>query len=79
MKLTEVKAILATGEVKSVDINTVIDSLDVADLADLTAKESATLQSLLTGMQRMQQDPHFAGKINNPEKVEQLVVETLAG
>lgn len=73
MDLSRIKTILANGEVRTADINAVIDSLAVDDIKHLSESETHTLEALLNGMQRLGQDLHTADFVNDHHKAGELL------
>ncbi|EOD4153139.1 hypothetical protein ACJQ3B_003769 [Vibrio cholerae] len=72
MNLSQIKTLLSKGEIKSSEVNPIVDSLTVADLNELSDLELITLKELLNSMLLLISDPNSGAYLNNQEKAKLL-------
>ncbi|EKK7179021.1 hypothetical protein R7Q48_10405 [Vibrio sp. 378] len=72
MNLSQIKTLLSKGEIKSHEVNPIIDSLTVADLGKLSDWELITLKELLNNILLLVNDPNSGAYLNSQEKAELL-------
>ncbi|WP_264905636.1 hypothetical protein [Vibrio sp. STUT-A11] len=72
MNLSQIKTLLSKGEIKSNEVNPIIDSLAVSDLDKLSDGELITLKELLNSMLLLINDPNSGAYLNNQKKAELL-------
>ncbi|RCR57310.1 hypothetical protein DTW68_26920 [Vibrio harveyi] len=72
MNLSQIKTLLSKGEIKSNEVNPIIDSIAVPDLDKLSDGELITLKELLNSMLLLINDPNSGAYLNNQKKAELL-------
>lgn len=72
MNLSQIKTLLSKGEIKSDEVNPIIDSLSLADLDKLSDWERTTLKELLNQILQLINAPNSGAYLNNQEKAELL-------
>ncbi|MBE3749055.1 hypothetical protein HJ204_24380, partial [Vibrio parahaemolyticus] len=73
MNLSQIKTLLSKGEIKSNEVNPIIDSLAVSDLDKLSDGELITLKELLNSMLLLINDPNSGAYLNNQKKSRTVV------
>ncbi len=76
MKLSQIKDILAGGEIAANQVNLIIEHMEVQWLDQLTDLEKSALQDLINNMLILIQDTNSGAYVNNPDKAE-LLLEAL--
>jgi hypothetical protein len=72
MNLSQIKTLLSKGEIKSDEVNPIIDSLSLADLDKLSDWERTTLKELLNQILQLINAPNSGAYLNNQEKAKLL-------
>lgn len=76
MKLSQIKGILAGGEIAANQVNPIIEHMEVQWLDQLTDLEKGALQGFINNMLMLSQDTNSGAYLNNPDKAE-LLLEAL--
>ena len=76
MKLSQIKYILAGGEIADNQVNPIIEHMEVQWLDQLTDLEKGALQDVINNMLILSQDTTIDAYVNNPDKA-QLLLEAL--
>lgn len=73
MKLSQIKSILASGEIAANQVNPIIEHMEVQWLGQLTDIEKGALRDLINNMFLLSQDKNSGAYVNNPNKAESLL------
>ena len=76
MKLSQIKDILASGEIAANQVTPIIEHMEVQWLDQLSDLEKGALQDLINNMLILSQDTNSGAYLNNPDKAE-LLLEAL--
>lgn len=76
MKLSQIRDILASGEIADNQVNPIIEHMEVQWLDQLTDLEKGALQDVINNMLILSQDTTIDAYVNNPDKA-QLLLEAL--
>jgi len=76
MKLSQIKDILASGEIADNQVNPIIEHMEVQWLDQLTDLEKGALQDVINNMLILSQDTTIDAYVNNPDKAH-LLLEAL--
>ncbi len=73
MNISNIKAILSSGDILANQVNPIIDLLEINDLDKLSGGEKEALNALLCNMLRAIQDETSGAYLNSPKKAESLL------
>lgn len=73
MNISEIKGILASGDVPAHQVNLIISSLSIDDLNQLSDFEKEGVREIISKASAMAQDPSSGAYIDDPDKAKLLL------